>query len=117
MDIRNLTGGLSIAPQNLAADLLALRAAGFKAILCNRPGGEGLDQPDFAEIEAAARDRGRQARHWPAESGQVSDTQGAGAFDAATTASTMASVLPRGVNGIKAAMAACEWLAQPERVA
>ena len=77
MDIRPLTGELSVAPQITAADLPALRDAGFKAIVCNRPDSEGADQPNFGEIECAAQAQGLQARYLPAESGKVTDEQGA----------------------------------------
>jgi len=35
--------------------MAAIREAGFRAIIRNRPDGEGADQPNFEEIEAAAR--------------------------------------------------------------
>ena len=77
MDIRPLTDALSVSPQITAADLQALHDAGFKAIVCNRPDGEGADQPNFGEIERAARAAGLQAHYLPAESGKVTDEQGA----------------------------------------
>jgi sulfide:quinone oxidoreductase len=77
MDIHTLTGELSVAPQIAAQDLKALREAGFKSIICNRPDGEAADQPNFDEIERAAFDLGLQARYLPAESGKVTDEQGA----------------------------------------
>ena len=76
MDIHTLSPELSVAPQLVAADLKALREAGFRSVICNRPDGEGADQPVFEEIERAARDQGLQARDLPAESGKVSDEQG-----------------------------------------
>jgi sulfide:quinone oxidoreductase len=45
MTIRKLTDTLSVSPQIAAADLPALHAAGIRAIICNRPDGEGPDQP------------------------------------------------------------------------
>jgi sulfide:quinone oxidoreductase len=77
MDIHTLTTALSVAPQIVAADLKTLREAGFRSVICNRPDGEAADQPLFGEIERAARDQGLQARYLPAESGKVSDEQGA----------------------------------------
>ena len=35
-------------------DVAEAARAGFRAILCNRPDGEGADQPTFEEIEAVA---------------------------------------------------------------
>ncbi|WP_333714154.1 TIGR01244 family sulfur transferase [Yoonia sp.] len=45
----------SVSPQITAADIAAIKAAGYRAIICNRPDNEGADQPAFAEIAAAAR--------------------------------------------------------------
>ena len=82
MDAKTLTEGLSVAPQITAADVAAARAAGFRAILCNRPDGEAADQPGFDEIEAAARAQGMEARYQPIVSGMVRD-EDADAFAAA----------------------------------
>ena len=76
MDIRHLAPGLSVAPQIAAADLAALKQSGYRAIVCNRPDGEGADQPLFAEIANAAQALGLEAHYLPAESGKVSDEQG-----------------------------------------
>ncbi len=54
MDPKPLTPGLAVPPQITAADMSAICDAGFKAIVCNRPNGEGADQPGFEEIRAAA---------------------------------------------------------------
>lgn len=77
MDIRTLNGELSVAPQILALDLADVARAGFKSIICNRPDGEGADQPTFDEIDQAARRHGLHSRYLPAESGKVTDEQGA----------------------------------------
>jgi sulfide:quinone oxidoreductase len=73
MDTRKLTDTVIVSPQIRASDLPALRAAGCRAVICNRPDGEGPDQPTFVEIEAAARAQGLDARYLPVESGKVSD--------------------------------------------
>ncbi|MDO9312973.1 MAG: TIGR01244 family sulfur transferase [Burkholderiaceae bacterium] len=77
MDIRPLTGELSVAPQIAAADMQALADAGFRSVICNRPDGEGADQPTCDELERAALERGIEVRYLPAESGKVTDEQGA----------------------------------------
>ncbi|HOX68202.1 MAG: TIGR01244 family sulfur transferase [Burkholderiaceae bacterium] len=77
MDIRPLTGELSVAPQIAAADMQAVADAGFRSVICNRPDGEGADQPTCDELERAAVERGLQLRYLPAESGKVTDEQGA----------------------------------------
>jgi sulfide:quinone oxidoreductase len=76
MDIKALTPNLSISPQILISEMQAVAEAGFKAIICNRPDGEGPDQPSFQEIEAAARQHGLQAQYLPAETGKVRDEDG-----------------------------------------
>ena len=77
MDIRRLTAELSVSPQMAAADLAAVAAAGFRSVICNRPDGEGSDQPSYEEIERAAGGHGLEARYLPAESGKVTDAQAA----------------------------------------
>ena len=73
MEFRRLTDDLSVSPQIAVSDVAAIRAAGYRAIICNRPNGEGSDQPTFAEIEAAARAQGIVACYLPVESGKVGD--------------------------------------------
>ncbi|MCT8161888.1 bifunctional protein tyrosine phosphatase family protein/NAD(P)/FAD-dependent oxidoreductase [Pseudoruegeria sp. SHC-113] len=82
MDIRSITPQLAVSPQIMAADMPAIKAAGYRAILCNRPDGEGADQPGFEEIEAAAKAEGLSARYVPVASGMVHDADVA-AFAAA----------------------------------
>ena len=77
MDVKALTPDLSVAPQLTAADMPAVAQAGFRAVICNRPDGEGADQPLFTEIERAATGQGLLIRYLPAESGKVTDAQGA----------------------------------------
>jgi sulfide:quinone oxidoreductase len=73
MEFRRLTDDLSISPQIAVKDLAAIRAAGYRAIICNRPDGEGSDQPTFVEIATAAREQGIAACYLPVESSKVSD--------------------------------------------
>lgn len=77
MDTRQLTAELSVAPQILAADMQAIADAGFRSLICNRPDGEGSDQPNYVELERSAGEHGLQMRYLPAESGKVTDEQGA----------------------------------------
>jgi sulfide:quinone oxidoreductase len=64
---------LSVSEQINADDIAAIAASGFKSIICNRPDGEGADQPVFAEIEAAAKSAGLIAAYQPIVSGKVGD--------------------------------------------
>ncbi|MBX9862359.1 MAG: TIGR01244 family phosphatase [Hyphomicrobium sp.] len=72
--INKLTDEISVSPQIAPSDVAALAASGFRSIISNRPDGEGADQPLFAEIEKAARERGLEARYVPVASGKVSDS-------------------------------------------
>lgn len=73
MTAKPITPNLSVSEQILPQDIAALAANGFKSIICNRPDGEGADQPSFAEIEAAAQAAGMQATYLPIVSGKVGD--------------------------------------------
>ncbi|WP_116134274.1 bifunctional protein tyrosine phosphatase family protein/NAD(P)/FAD-dependent oxidoreductase [Tropicimonas sp. IMCC34043] len=73
MDARKLTEAISVAPQITPEDIAAIKEAGFRAIICNRPDGEGADQPTFEEIEMAARAAGIEARYIPIVGGMVRD--------------------------------------------
>jgi sulfide:quinone oxidoreductase len=57
-----------------------IKDAGFRAIICNRPDGEGADQPSYAEIEKAAKTVGIETAYLPIVSGKVTD-ENADAFD------------------------------------
>ncbi len=77
MQPKQLTQDLSVASQIGVADVPAIAAQGFRSIICNRPDGEGADQPAFAEIERAASSAGLTSRYLPVASGKVSDTDAA----------------------------------------
>lgn len=46
----------------------------FRSIICNRPDGEGADQPTFAEIKKSAHKTGLEAQYIPIISGKVQDS-------------------------------------------
>ena len=73
MDIKKIDKELSVSPQIAPNDLQVLAEAGFKAVICNRPDGEGNDQPLFHEIEEAAQAAGLSAHYLPVETGKVGD--------------------------------------------
>lgn len=73
MQAKSITPILAVSEQITPDDVAAIAAAGFKSILCNRPDGEGADQPVFAEIEAAAKAAGLASAYQPIISGKVSD--------------------------------------------
>jgi sulfide:quinone oxidoreductase len=77
-----VTPTLSVSAQVMPDEVAGLARAGFRAIICNRPDGEGADQPVFAEIEEAARAAGLSAVYLPIVTGTVKDSD-ALAFGAA----------------------------------
>jgi sulfide:quinone oxidoreductase len=85
MDLKLLTPKFSVSPQISPDDVAKIAAAGFKSIICNRPDGEGADQPLYAEVAKAAVSAGLVARYIPIASGKVSDAD-AVAFKAAIDA-------------------------------
>jgi len=54
LDLKRINDHVSVSGQIQPEDVAALKAAGFVAIINNRPEGESPDQPAGAEIEAAA---------------------------------------------------------------
>ncbi|MEP3331849.1 TIGR01244 family sulfur transferase [Sedimentitalea sp.] len=73
MDLRKISPRISVSPQITPDDMDAIKAEGIRAIICNRPDGEGADQPNFDEIEAAAKAAGIETRYVPVQSGMVTD--------------------------------------------
>jgi sulfide:quinone oxidoreductase len=76
MDIRKITDDLSVAPQIEAWHVPAIAAAGFRAVICNRPDGESTDQPCCSDIETAVKAHGLVWRLQPVRSGAVSLADG-----------------------------------------
>jgi len=81
MDAKKISDGLSVSPQITADDIPKLKEMGFRSLICNRPDGEGADQPTFEEIETAAKAAGIEARYQPVTAGKVTD-ENADAFAA-----------------------------------
>ncbi|MEL6837791.1 MAG: TIGR01244 family sulfur transferase [Pseudomonadota bacterium] len=73
MEIKKLNDELSVTPQITIADLTAVKEQGFRSIICNRPDGEGADQPTHQEIDAAAAKLGLDMAYQPIVAGKVSD--------------------------------------------
>ena len=82
MEIKTINAEISVAPQITPDEVQKLAVQGFRALICNRPDGEAADQPNFSEIEAAAKKAGLEIRNLPVVSGKVSD-QDAADFGAA----------------------------------
>ena len=73
MEIRRIHDMFSVAGQIDAGDVQAIVEAGFKSILCNRPDNEGMNQPEFASVEAAAKQAGIQIIYQPVISSAIRD--------------------------------------------
>lgn len=65
MHIRKLTDQVSVSPQILPGELADLAAAGFRSVINNRPDGEAEEQPESAEMAAAAAANGLAYRYIP----------------------------------------------------
>ena len=72
MQIKPLTDDLAVSEQIAPEDIPAIKAAGYRAILCNRPDAEGAGQPEFDAIARAARAEGLEVHHQPVISGMMS---------------------------------------------
>lgn len=77
MEAKKICGTISVSPQIVADDIPKVAELGFRSVICNRPDGEGADQPTFDEIAKAAKEAGLEARYLPIVSGKVSDDDAA----------------------------------------
>jgi uncharacterized protein (TIGR01244 family) len=66
-----ITPDYSVAPQIGTGDVAAIKAQGFRSVMCNRPDGESLDQTDVAEIRAEAERLGLAFAFVPVISGAI----------------------------------------------
>lgn len=73
MKLGKINHEITVSDQLLSQDLEAVSALGFKSIFCHRPDGEGADQPNFHELEQAAKAEGLAAYYLPITSGKISD--------------------------------------------
>ena len=74
MDFNKISDDITVSPQISAEHLSEIAAAGYRSVICNRPDGEGADQPTYEEIATAAANAGLEARYLPIEGGKVSDS-------------------------------------------
>jgi uncharacterized protein (TIGR01244 family) len=58
LELKRINDAVSVSPQITPADIPAIKAAGFVAIVNNRPDGEAPDQPSGETIRAAAEAAG-----------------------------------------------------------
>lgn len=65
MDVHRITDDFAVAPQIREDDVSAIAAAGFRAVICNRPDGESADQPHSDGVAAAVTASGMEWRMLP----------------------------------------------------
>ena len=70
MEIRPITEDYAVAPQIEADDIAAIKQAGFKSVISNRPDAEAGTVP-HDEVAAAARAAGLEFRYIPVVSGAM----------------------------------------------
>ncbi|USE84501.1 bifunctional protein tyrosine phosphatase family protein/NAD(P)/FAD-dependent oxidoreductase [Acinetobacter tibetensis] len=75
MQLKQVNAEFWVADQITVQDIELIVARGIKTIFCNRPDGEGADQPNVAEIEQALQPYGIQIQYLPVVSGKVTDEQ------------------------------------------
>lgn len=73
MTIARLSPTFSVAPQIRREDLAGIAAAGFRAVVNNRPDGEAPDQPTSLTLEAEAKKLGLAYAHIPIVPAQMDD--------------------------------------------
>ncbi len=71
MAITEITPAYSVSPQIAPEDVAGIEALGFRSIMCNRPDGEGPDQPAEAAVRAEAERLGLAFAYVPVVSGQI----------------------------------------------
>ena len=75
MQPKQLTNDLSISAQITVTDIAAIKSAGFKSIICNRPDGEAFfGQSAFKDIEAAAKAAGLAVSYQPIVPGRMTES-------------------------------------------
>ena len=73
MSPRKITDELSVSPQINVSDVADIAAAGFRAVICNRPDGEAFDQPLSDDVAAAVTAAGMEWRMQPVSQVSLAD--------------------------------------------
>ena len=73
MIIRKLTPDLAVADQLKLDDLDAVKDAGFKAVICNRPDDEGEPHAEAEAMAKKASVLGLEFRYLPVNGGNITD--------------------------------------------
>ncbi|SJL82834.1 TIGR01244 family sulfur transferase [Vibrio palustris] len=83
-----LTEALSVAGQIEPSDLTSIADSGFKTLICNRPDGEGEEQPLNKELAILAKQLGMTFIEQPVTSGAITKADIAQFADILHTAQT-----------------------------
>ena len=73
MEYREISDNYAVSGQILPEDIAAVKAAGFKSIICNRPDNEQPGQPSADSVKQAAEAAGLEFRYIPVVSGQITE--------------------------------------------
>ena len=71
MEYREISEDYSVSGQIQPEDVAAIKAAGFKSVICNRPDDEQPGQPSADTVKAAVEAAGLTFRYIPVISGQM----------------------------------------------
>lgn len=71
MDYRQISEDYSVSGQIQPEEVAAIKAAGFKSVICNRPDDEQPGQPSADTVKAAVEAAGLAFRYIPVISGQI----------------------------------------------
>ena len=73
MTVKALSPNVSVSSQISVEEAADAFHHGFRSIIGNRPDGEDPQQPDWAEIEAAAQGAGLETRHIPVSGNAIDE--------------------------------------------
>lgn len=71
MEYRQISEDYSVSGQIQPEDIAAIKDAGFKSVICNRPDDEQPGQPSAESVKTAAEAAGLAFRYIPVISGQI----------------------------------------------
>ncbi|RWL94466.1 MAG: TIGR01244 family phosphatase [Mesorhizobium sp.] len=71
MEYRQISDNYSVSGQIQPEDIAAIKDAGFRSVICNRPDNEQPGQPSAESVKAAAQAAGLAFRYIPVISGQI----------------------------------------------
>ena len=71
MEYRQISDDYSVSGQIQPEDIAAIKEAGFRSVICNRPDNEQPGQPSADSVKAVAEAAGLAFRYIPVISGQI----------------------------------------------